>query len=308
MSVLVYDSNAQFYAEELAARVPALDYRAAVDKQEALALAGDAEVLVALAPFIAPDLVAAMPRLEWIQTLTTGVDNVIGLSDAALTNLSGFHGPQMSELAVLLMLACARRFPDMLDNQKARRWDRQPQPLLLDKTACIVGLGVIAEHLAGVLGAFGMTVSGVSGGRTEVPGFARVYPRRALADAASEADFLILLTPYTPETHHIVDAAVLDAMKPSAFLINIARGGCADEAAVAEALRSGRIAGAAIDVFAHWPLAPESPVWDLPNLIVTPQIGGYSDVYHKQALPQLAANMAAYAAGGVDALEVRFDR
>lgn len=308
MSVLIYDSNARFYADELAARVPALDYRAALSLEEAIALAGDAEVLVALAPFITPALVAAMPRLAWIQTLTTGVDNVIGLSDAALTNLTGFHGPQMSELAVLLMLACARRFPEILENQKAHHWERRPQPLLQDKTACIVGLGVIAEHLAKVLAVFGMTVTGVSGGRTEAPGIARVYPRSALADAAAEADFLILLTPYTPETRHIVDARVLAAMKPTAFLINIARGGCADEAAVASALTEGRIAGAAIDVFANWPLQPDNPVWDLPNLIVTPQVGGYSDVYHKQALPQLAANMAAFAEGGVEALQGRFDR
>ncbi|SDJ31420.1 NAD(P)-dependent oxidoreductase [Aliiruegeria lutimaris] len=214
----------------------------------------------------------------------------------------------MSELAVLLMLAALRRFPAMQENQKAHRWERWPQPILAGRTVCIVGLGAIAEHLAGVLAAFGCRLTGVSGGRSEAPGFDQVYPRDSLEAAAAEADFLVLLTPYSPSTHHIVDSSVIAAMKPTAVLVNIARGGCLDEAALADALRENRIAGAALDVFANSPLAPDDPVWDLPNLIVTPHIGGFADVYHEQALPIVAANMVDYAEGGVKALKERLDR
>lgn len=308
MTILIYDGQAAFYAEKLAEAVPDLAYRTATTPEAALKAAPEAEVLIALAPRITPELLAAAPQLQWIQALTTGVDNLMTVRGVALTNCGGFHGPQMSELAVLLMLSLQRRFPTVLDNQDARRWERWPQPLLLGKTACILGLGAIAEHLAGVLNAFGMTVTGVSGGRTEAPGVARVYPRAALAEAVAEADFVIVLTPYTPETHHIVDASALAAMKPTAHLVNLARGGCVDEAALIQALEAGRIAGAALDVFAQEPLPPESPLWTAPNLIVTPHIGGFADIYHQQALPIVIANVADFARGGVAALRGRLDR
>jgi D-2-hydroxyacid dehydrogenase (NADP+) len=307
MSVLIYDSNADYYAAALAARAPGLEYVAAAGIEKALAAASRAEVLVALAPYVTRELLAAMPRLRWIQALTTGVDNLAGLEDVAITNCGGIHGPQMSELAVMLMLASARRFARMLENQHAHRWERWPQPLLAGKTACIIGLGSIAEHLAGLLGAMGMRVTGVSNGRREAPGLARIYPRSEITAAVSEADFVVVLTPYSAQTHHIVDGEVLSAMKGSAHLINIARGGCVDEDALAKALRDGRIAGAAIDVFATEPLPADSLLWDLPNLITTPHVGGYSDVYHEQALPIVAANMADYARGGVEALKGRLD-
>jgi len=307
VTVLIIDNQAEFYAERLAEAVPEMTFDAAVDLDQAIALAPDAEVLVGLAPYLKPELLAKMPKLTWIQALTTGVDNLLSLKGVAITNCSGIHGPQMSELAVLHMLALLRRFPRMLENQKAHVWERWPQPLLAGKTACIVGLGAIAGHLAGVLGAFGMRVTGVSGGRRSAPGIDKVYPRSALVDAAAEADFLIVLTPYSEATHHIVNAEVLGAMKPSAYLVNIARGGCVDEAALAESLKSGGIAGAALDVFAHSPLVPEAAVWDLPNLIVTPHIGGASDIYHEQALPIVIANMKAFASGGVAALKGRLD-
>lgn len=306
MQVLIFDSKAEFYADALARQCPGLTFRAATDLETALKLTGGSRVLVGLAPYLKPELLAAMPDLEWVQALTTGVDNLMGLRDVALTSCSGIHGPQMSELAVLMILALQRRFPQILDNQRGHIWDRQPQSLLLGKTACILGVGAIAEHLGRILGAFGMTVTGVSG-RSSAPGIDRIYPRNQVHKAAGSADFLIVLTPYCEATHHIVNAKVLDAMKSSAYLINIARGGCVDEVAVAKALRSGGIAGAALDVFAQSPLPKDSPLWDLPNLIITPHIGGFADCYHEQALPIVLANMGDYARGGITALKERLD-
>jgi len=307
MSVLILDSEAKYYAAKLADAVPGLDYHPATTVAEAMSHAADARVLVGLAPYLPKELIDAAPSLEWIQALTTGVDNLKGLKGIALTNCHGIHGPQMSELVVLLTLATLRKFPETMANQRAHRWNRVPQPILPGRTACIIGLGAISEHLAGVLAAFGVRVTGVSGGRTEVQGFARVYPREALVEAVTEADILILLTPYAPVTHHIVDARVIAAMKPTAVLVNVSRGGCLDEAALVKALDEKRIAGAALDVFANSPLEPDDPLWDQPGLIVTPHIGGFSDVYHEQALPILIQNFRDYATGGIAALKGRRD-
>lgn len=307
MRVLIYDSQADYYAAALSDQQPGPDYIAATSEAEAIAKAPGAEVLIALAPWIKPPILAAMPDLRWIQALTTGVDNLMSLDGIAITNCNGIHGPQMSELAVMLMMASARRFFEIQENQKSSTWSRWPQPLLAGKTACLVGVGAISEHLAGILGAFGMTVTGVTG-RTAVPGFARTYSRDRLHKALGDADFVVLLTPYTPDTHHLIDAAALAAMKPTAHLVNISRGGCLDETALIDALTAGTIAGAALDVFATEPLPDDSPLWSQARLIVTPHLGGYADVYHEQALPIVSANMAAYRAGGAGALKGRMDQ
>lgn len=305
-TVLILNSKADWYADQLARAVPAFRYIAATDDDTAVAHAAEAEVLVGLAPYIPGRLVAAMERLEWVQALTTGIESLLNMPElrkgTPVTNCGGFHGPQMSELAILLMLSLARRFPEMLANQAAGRWQSWPQPLLRDKTVCILGLGAIAETLATVCNAFGMHVTGVSDGRTEAPGFTAIWPRARLAEAAGECDFLVVLVPLSEKTRHIVDARVIQAMKPSACLVNIARGGCVDEAALLNALDAGQIAGAGLDVFATEPLPPQSRFWHHPRVIVTPHIGGASDVYHQQALPILVANLNAYAEGGAAAL------
>jgi phosphoglycerate dehydrogenase-like enzyme len=213
------------------------------------------------------------------------------------------HAPQMAELAILLMLALARDLPRMLVHQQQSTWQRWTQQLLLGKTVVIVGVGSISESLAVRCRPFGLRVVGVSAGRTEAPGFDEVQPRARLAELAARADFLILLVPYTADTHHMVDAAVLAAMKKSAFLINIARGSVVDEAALVDALRTGRIAGAGLDVFASEPPAPDNPLWRMKNVIMTPHIGGLSAVYAQQALPVLLHNLRSYLAGDWSAMQ-----
>lgn len=307
MKVLILDREAEFYARNLSELARGAEYIAAHTEAEALERGAQAEVLIALAPLVSPELLTGLPDLVWIQALTTGVDNLMGLNGPALTNCNGIHGPQMSELAVLLMLASARQFPRVLGNQTAATWDRWPQPLLAGKTVCLVGVGAISEHLAKLLDAFGMQVTGVTG-RAEVDGFARTYPRAQLLAALAEADFAVVLTPYTADTHHLINAEAIAAMKPTAHLINLSRGGCVDETAVAEALDKGLIAGAALDVFAQEPLPESSPLWSQKKLIITPHLGGLSDIYHEQALPVVVANMRSYLDGGLGALEGRLDQ
>ncbi len=305
VEVLVLDQEAQFYAAELAKVAVAAQVRAATSEAEALKVCASAEVLVALAPVVTQRLISAMPRLKFIQALTTGTDNLATLTlpaDITIASMRGMHGPQMAELAFLAMMALSRDLTKMQVNQRARPWTRWPQPLLLGKAIVRVGVGTISEALAHRAKAFGMQVIGVSDARTHVPDFDEIMPRHALATAAARADFLIVLAPLTPATRGMINAGVLAAMKKSAFLINIARGPVVDEAALIMALRSGHPAGAALDVFEIEPLPATSPLWEMPNVIITPHIGGMSDIYARQALPILIENLRAWQAHGARAL------
>ena len=126
-----------------------------------------------------------------------------------------------------------------------------------------------------------------------------MFRRDELMEAVRELDYLILLTPYSPATRGIVDAKVLAAMQPTSYLVNLARGGVVEEAALIDALRSARIAGAALDVFAQEPLPPDHPFWDMEQVIVTPHLGGFSDVYADHALPIVEANIRRFLAGDI---------
>jgi D-2-hydroxyacid dehydrogenase (NADP+) len=310
--VLIVNSDADWFAEQLCGKFPALSFHATQTPEQAIDVVEDADILVGLAPDLSEPLLASMPQLKWVHALTTGVDNLVVSSvlspDVYLSNSSGFHGPQMSELAIMLMLSTVRDLPRMLENQKAKNWQRWPQPLLKGKTACVVGLGSIAEALATRLLGFGMKLTGVSDGRSGAPGYSKVYPRTKLADAASEADFLIVLVPYSPSTHHLVDDSVFAVMRPGSILINIARGGCVDEEALQRHMRAGTIGAAALDVFAEEPLPSHNSLWDTPGLIITPHIGGMSNTYREQVLPIVINNLKAWAEGGGETLPNRVRR
>jgi D-2-hydroxyacid dehydrogenase (NADP+) len=298
--VLIVGRDSDVFAEHLGPQFPKLRFRCAHNAAEALAACGNCEILLVRNDEIFADLIAAMPRLRFIQALTTGTDSM-----AALPNLPpqllvaaarGFHGPQMSELAFLFMLAFARKFSAVLENQRRHVWDRREQRLLAGKTAVIVGVGQIAEELAHRCKVFGMTVIGVSS-RSSAPGFDAIYPRARLAEAAGLADFLIVLAPLTEENRHLVDAAAIGAMKPDGIIINIARGGVVDEDALLKALAAKRIAGAGLDVFEKEPLPPDSPLWDMPNVIITSHVGGMSEEYADQVMPLLIDNLRAFVDG-----------
>lgn len=296
-----------WYVEQFSELFPDFEFRPAYTLDDAMRHAPDTNAIIGIGPQMPPQLISSMKNLEWVQSLTTGIDNLLAMQEmpknVPITKCARLHGTQMTELALLFMLNLVRDFPNMLDNQKAAVWDRQPQPLLYEKTVCLLGLGSIAETIANVCSVLGMTVTGVSNGRSTAPHVDRVYPRARLEEAASEADFLIVLVPLSDETRNIIDARILAAMKPSAFLINMARGGCVDEAALIEALQKGEIAGAGLDVFEREPLPPDDPVWQAPNVILTPHVGGFADIYHKQCFPIVLENLRAYASGGPEALK-----
>ena len=259
------------------------------------------DILVAFGVMLADHVLQKGANLKWIQALGSGMDGILDQpslrEDVLVTNLHGLHGPPVSEAALGAMLALSRDLPRVLRNQSRRAWDRFPARLLQDKTVGIFGIGVIAEALAPKCKAFGMRVVGISSAPRSLPGFDRMYRRDELVEAVRGLDYLVLLTPHTPATHGIVDAKVFAAMQPTSFLVNLARGGVVDEPALIEALEARRIAGAALDVFAEEPLPAAHRLWEMEQVIVTPHLGGFCDVYVDRALPIVEENIRRFLAG-----------
>jgi len=262
---------------------------------------GEADVLLTFAPMLSDAVLERAARLKWVQALGTGVDNLIDRpclrKDIVVTNIHGIHGAPVSEAALAAMLALARNLPRAIRRQSEHRWERFPAQLLHNKTVGIFGIGAIAEALAPKCQAFGMRVVGVSSAPRDLAGFDRMYASGDLATVVGEFDFFVLLTPLTDKTRNSIGAGIFAAMKPSSFLINLARGGVVDEAALVEALRTRRIAGAALDVFTQEPLPTDHPFWSMDNVIITTHQGGFCDVYIDHAWPTVEANMQCFLAG-----------
>ena len=267
---------------------------------------GDADILLTFGAHMADHVLEKGKKLKWIQALGTGVD---GIADrpalrkgVLVTNMHGLHGDSVPEAAIMLMLALARDLPRAMRNRDARKWERYPSRLLKGRTVGIFGVGAIAKSLAPKCKSFGMKVVGISSAPRSLEGFDRMVHRDQLEDAVRELDFLVLLTPYTPETHGSVGARVIGAMKPSACLVNLARGGIVDEEALLRALGEKRLAGAALDVFATEPLPEDHPFWSMDNVIVTPHLGGFHDQYAEEALPTVVGNFRKFLAGDIDGM------
>jgi phosphoglycerate dehydrogenase-like enzyme len=308
LDIVVITQDVPGLAAGLARACPDLRLHAGGSMADVLNKTENASVLIGLAQTITPALVAATPHLEWIQALTTGVDPLLALglpAEVIVTSARGVHGPQMSEMAFLHMLALARDLPRMIGNQQRKNWERWPQRLLLGKTVVLVGIGAISEELAQRCRIFGMRVIGISDARTAGQGFDEVRPRSELVRSAADADFLVVLAAYTPETRGLINAEVMNALRPHAFLINLARGPVVDEAALIAHLTARRFAGAGLDVFDVEPLPSDSALWRLDNVLITPHLGGMSDSYGDQLLPLVVHNLRAFAAGEIDQMRNR---
>jgi D-2-hydroxyacid dehydrogenase (NADP+) len=266
----------------------------------------DTDILLCFSPPMADHVVRDAPKLKWIQALGTGVDNIVDLpslgKEVVVTNIRGIHGAPVSEAPVAYMLSLARDLPRSVHAQDKSTWERWPSALLAGKTVGIFGVGLIAEYLAPICKQFGMTVIGFSGSPRAAKGFDRMVKRDDLAQVAGELDYLVTLAPLTPETRGVINEKIFAAMKPSAYLVNVARGGVVDEAALMAALESGKIAGAALDVFSEEPLPPGSPLWKTKNITIFPHLGGYSQGYEDRAMPTIAGNMAKFFAGNLKSM------
>lgn len=256
------------------------------------------------------DLIAQAPRLRWYQQWGAGADWLqrhpeIEQSEVIVTNTSGMHAIPISEHVFAFLLAFARRLPDLIRYQDRRRWltHGELEALggvfeLAGMTMLVVGVGAIGARIARLGAAMDMCVLGVR----RDPGRAmaeveKMFGTSQLLEALADADIVAITLPYTPETHHLFDARAFEAMKPGAYLVNIGRGKVVDEAALIEALRSGKLAGAGLDVFETEPLPKDSPLWDMPNVIVTAHYAGIMPHYDQRAMEIFLDNLRCYKSG-----------
>lgn len=298
-----------FRFERLEALAPGSTVHVASQLTDIDAAAEQARVLITIGPHLgeADAIYRRLSRLEWVQSIGAGVDNIKGHphlgTQVAVTNVRGIHGPQMSEAALAAMLVFARNIRAQLAYQDRCEWHKMPVGLLCGKTVAVLGVGAIARELARRCNAFGMRVIGISSTPRNEEGFERVFDRASMDEALCQADFLVVLTPFSAETRHLLNAHSFAKMKPGSYLINIARGGVVDEPALLAALDEGRLAGAAMDVFETEPLPASSPFWSHPKVLVTPHSSGFHIGYADQAFQFIARNLTNFLAGGSEALE-----
>lgn len=300
--VLVIERYAADYERHIRHEFPHVEVVTAPGASDVPVPLDTVEVLIAFGVAINDNLMRGMRNLKWIQSLATGVDHFLKSPhlrpQTLLTSARGIHGAPMRETVALLMLGVTRDVHRLVSHQQRRIWERgEPWPLLAGKSALVLGSGVSGSAIGHLLKAFGMTTIVATRAPRPVDGFDRVVHFDAIAAAAADVDFLIDVLPGGSQYAGMVSRAVLAAMKPSAIFINVGRGETVDEAALIEALQRGRIAGAGLDVVAQTPLAPDSPLWSLPNVLVSPHIGGYFREYEAHMMPILIDNMRLYLAG-----------
>ena len=306
--ILVLDKFADAYERELTSRFSAIEVHKAATAGDVSVDLGTLDVLIAFGIAINDRLMADAKNLKWAASLATGVDHFLRCPhlrrETILTSARGIHGPSMRETAAWLMLAVSRDASRLVHAKDAHRWERgDPWPLLAGRTAVVVGIGVSGIAIGELLKAFGMRVIGLSRTPRAITGFDTVRPTDRLTEVAAEADYLINVLPASDANRGIFSRAVFAAMKPSAVFINVGRGETVDEAALIDALRDKRIAGAGLDVFQNSPLRPDSPFWDLPDVVISPQQGGYFVGYEEHVMPLLVENMRRFLAGRFDEME-----
>lgn len=267
------------------------------------------EADVAFSSVIRPATLAAAPRLKWIHSPAAGVGSMLFpemvASPVVVTNSRGTHAEAMAEHAVGMIIAVFRKFPEAFAHQAARRWGHEaltggaPSRLVRGSTIGIVGPGAIGGAIATLASAFGARVEAIRR-RPELgppPGATAVFPPDRLRERLPSWDVVVLAAPLTPETRGMIGAAELALMKPDAVLVNMGRGKLVREAELVEALRQNRIGGAALDVFEHEPLDAASPLWELPNVFITPHTSSLRADYWDIAVDLFLENLRRFDAG-----------
>nr|MBN1230220.1 D-2-hydroxyacid dehydrogenase [Anaerolineae bacterium] len=268
-----------------------------------------------------PDPEAA-PALQWVQLHHAGADDLVTHplyleSDVVFTTTSGIHAVSVAEYVMAQILAFAHRLPQMFEDKQSHQWstsrrERYTPQELRGATLGIVGYGNIGREVARVANGLGMTVlamknnlrsldhesytiDGTGDPEAEIP--ERIYPPNAINSFVGECDYVVLTVPLIEATHHLVDGVVLSHMKPNAVLINVSRGDVVEQDALVDALDRGLIAGAALDVFREEPLPEDCPLWDMPNVIISPHIAGFSPHYNQRAMDLFAENLRRFVNG-----------
>lgn len=244
--------------------------------------------------------VEANPNLRWVHTTPAGGGAQVKsahLSDEQLerilfTTSAGTHAQPLAEFVVFGILAGAKQLPQLQEAQRDHSWPqaRAAMPQVSEQTILVVGLGGIGRRSAELLAGLGARVIGVHRHQVEAVGVEKVIPVEELAEAASEADAIVLTLPGTEQTHKLLSREVLARVKPGITIVNVGRGTTVDEDALIEALQDGRVGFAALDVVYREPLAPESPLWDLPNVLISPHSAALNAEEDRRIAELFAAN------------------
>ncbi len=257
--------------------------------------------------FPSAEIVAAAPQLRWIQAPSAGVEFVAHIpalvaSEIVVTNTRGAHATSVGEHVFALLLTFTRDIRRSLEWQRHKHWGRAEGYRALHEiaglTMGILGFGQIGRGVAKRAQAFELDLLAIDAQAIDgQPYLHAVWPPHRLHELLARSDVVVVTAPYTAETHHLIDAAALAVMRPSAYLIVVSRGGIVDEDALAMALHTGQLAGAALDVTEHEPLPASSPLWALPNVLITPHLAGASSPKERRCVEILRENLIRFANG-----------
>ncbi|MBD2567945.1 D-2-hydroxyacid dehydrogenase [Anabaena lutea] len=267
--------------------------------------ATDAEVYFSwfyLKPTTLHRVLDAAPLLRWHHAPNAGVNHILTQKylekDLILTNGAGVHGIPIAEFVITYLLAYSKRLPSLYKLQNEHNWQRGlPIQELFEKTLLIIGAGGIGQEIAVRAKAFGMRIFGSSRHPKPLPNFDKVVGANDWKELLSEAEFVVIATPLTPETKGMIDVETLRLFRPDSYLINIARGAIVDESALTKALQANWIAGAALDTVFTEPLPADSPLWTLPNVFITPHCSGHSPRVKERTIALFLDNFNRYYQG-----------
>jgi phosphoglycerate dehydrogenase-like enzyme len=297
----------EWFAERLRQDFPQLEVVHLSNYDRVMEEIADADIAISWS--LRGDQVKAAKKLKWIHSTATAVHALMSselrASEIVLTNARDVHGPVVAEHAMALAFALAKRLPQAVRFQQQKHWaqhdlwESSPRPRELNgATMTIVGLGGIGRPLADLACSVGMRVIGVrEHPQRECGGVDLMYGFDGLEEALSEGDFVVLALPVTPKTHHLINAERLALLQPEAYLINVGRGILIDENALVKALRAKSFAGAALDVATEEPLPPESPLWEMDNVLITPHIAGLTEFMWERHYGHYTENLRRFMVG-----------
>jgi len=296
-----------WFSERLRQDFPELNVVQLPDYERLTDEIADADIAIAWS--IRGDQLRAAKKLRWIHSTAAAVHGLMSpelqASDIIVTNARAVHGPTVAEHAMALVFAMAKRLPEAAKFQAQRHWAQQeiciepPRPRdLRDSTLVIVGFGAIGTYLAKLARPVGMRIIAVRQRPEKGSDLAEIiYGFDDLNLAFEQGDFIVLAAPVTPRTHHLINAERLTHLKPTAYLINVGRGVLIDEEALIHALHAKQFAGAALDVTSEEPLPPNSPLWPMDNVFITPHTAGYAEQMWGRHYANYSENLRLFLAG-----------
>lgn len=296
----------EWFAPRLCRQFPDIEVVSRTDYEGSEKDLAEADVLMTWS--LRPEQFRLAKKLRWIHSPAAAVHLLLSpelvASDVMVTNARDVHGPVVAEHALALVLALAKRLPSAMRYQQRHTWaqtelwsEKPPVLEITGATLVVVGLGSIGSEVVRWAAALGMRVLAVREHPEKGAESAEVFGPDDLDRVLAQADFVVLAAPLTPQTEGLINATRLAAIKKDAYLINVSRGPLVDEAALVEALRSGRIGGAALDVFENEPLPADSPLWDLENVLITPHTAAVTDKLWERHYVLLVENLRRYLAG-----------